>query len=168
MAFSWSSLPLSLSPFKFCLYDLLAINMFTLWFVTALDDNYLGKWIPLANKQHRPKPSNDNRAKNKPILIAKKCCIKITINNCRYTINMIYTVSNTSSFENFAIFFYYFLKSNYFLGGGGGGAKAIPAPLVKYCRGRAPTGSPASYAAGHYVVIRMVMLYIERILNLYH
>jgi hypothetical protein len=40
------------------------------------------------NKQHRPKPSNDNRAKIKPILIAKNVVIKITINNCRYTINI--------------------------------------------------------------------------------
>ena len=44
-------------------------------------------------------------------------------------------VSNTCSFQNFAVIFYYFLKFNHL---GGGEAKAIPGPLIKYLGGCCP------------------------------
>jgi hypothetical protein len=56
---------------------------------------------------------------------------------------MIYTVSNTSSFENFAVIFYYFFKSNNFFGGPESYTATSPPPPYKILGGGA---RPTSYA----------------------
>jgi hypothetical protein len=59
-------------------------------------------------------------------------------------INMIYTDSNTSSFENFAVILYCFLNPIIFLG-----PKAIPVPPNKILRGgQQPTRPPSFYTPG--------------------
>jgi hypothetical protein len=77
---------------------------------------------------------------------AKNVVIKITINNCRCIINMIYTVSNTSSFKNFAVIFVLnFSNPIKFLEVG---RKLSQAPLIKYGGPHHPPPPPASYAPG--------------------